>query len=164
MTAIRAMALQDLDEVLALECSAPEAPHWDRVIYERLLADGSGVRHGAFVAIPEERLAGFIIARQVLEICEIESIVVAVDARREGVGSAMLDTVSRWAAAGRAKRLQLEVRAGNLSAIRFYERAALINEGLRRGYYRDTEEDAVLMGKSLYSRKQAVENFLLKSR
>lgn len=152
MTAIRAMALQDLDEVLALECSTPEAPHWDRVIYQRLLADGSGVRHGAFVAIQEEGLAGFIVARQVLEVCEIESIVVAVDARREGLGSALLDTVSGWAAAGRAERLQLEVRAGNLRAIRFYERAALINEGLRRGYYRDPEEDAVLMGKSLYSR------------
>ncbi len=153
MTAIRAMALQDLDEVLALECSTPEAPHWERFIYERLLVDTdtSGVRHGAFVAIPDERLAGFIIARQVLEICEIESIVVAVDARREGVGSAMLEAISRWAAAGRAERLQLEVRAGNLSAIRFYERAGLIKEGLRRGYYRDPEEGAVLMGKSLYS-------------
>ncbi len=151
MTAIRAMALEDLDEVLALECSTPEAPHWDRVVYERLLADASGVRHGAFVAICDERLTGFIVARQILEVCEIESIAVAVNARREGVGSALLDTVSIWGAAARAERLQLEVRAGNLSAIRFYERAGLINEGLRRGYYRDPEEDAVLMGKSLYS-------------
>ena len=145
------MALQDLDEVLALERSTAEAPHWDRVIYKRLLVDASGVRHGAFVAIHAEGLAGFIVARQVLEVCEVESIVVAVNARREGVGSALLDIVSSWAAAGRAERLQLEVRAGNSSAIRFYERAGLVNEGLRRGYYRDPEEDAVLMAKSLYS-------------
>ena len=152
MIAIRAMALQDLDEVLALECSTPEAPHWERGVYESALsADTSGVRHGTFVAIRDEALAGFIVARQVLEVCEIESIVVAVDARREGVGSALLDAISRWAAAGRAERLQLEVRAGNSSAIRFYERVGLIKEGVRRGYYRDPEEDAVLMGKSLYS-------------
>ena len=151
MTAIRAMALQDLDEVLALECRTPEAPHWERSIYERLLSDTSGVRHGAFVAIRDEGLAGFIVARQVLEVGEIESIVVAVNARREGVGSALLDAISRWAAAGSAEQLQLEVRAGNSSAIQFYERAGLIKEGVRRGYYRHPEEDAVLMGKSLYS-------------
>ena len=76
---------------------------------------------------------------------------IAADARREGVGRALLDAVSSWAASERAERIQLEVRAGNLGAIRFYERAGLINEGVRRGYYRDPEEDAVLMGKGLYS-------------
>jgi [ribosomal protein S18]-alanine N-acetyltransferase len=156
MTIIRAMALQDLDAVLALESKTAEAPHWDRaiyekVVYEKLGADVSGVRHGAFVAIRAEELVGFIVAGRVLEVCEIESIAVAVEVRREGVGSALLDAISDWAVAGGAERLQLEVRAGNLSAIRFYERAGLINEGVRRGYYRDPEEDAVLMGKPLYS-------------
>jgi len=152
MTAVRVMALQDLDQVLTLERSTPEAPHWDRALYEKaLLAEGVGVGYGAFVAIQGEWLAGFIVLRQILEICEIESIVVASSVRRTGVGSALLDAVSRWAAAGSAQRLQLEVRAGNINAIRFYERAGLIREGSRRGYYRDPEEDAVLMGKSLYS-------------
>jgi [ribosomal protein S18]-alanine N-acetyltransferase len=146
------MALQDLDQVLAIERSTIEAPHWDRAVYERaFLPETSGVRRGAFVAMHGERLVGFSVVRQILEVCEIESIVVVADARREGVGSALLDTVSSWAAAGRAERLHLDVRAGNSNAIRFYERTGLLKEGLRRGYYRDPEEDAVLMGKSLYS-------------
>ena len=154
MIAIRAMALQDLDAVLALESSIAEAPHWNRVMYEKVVneklgAVASGVRHGAFVAMSGERLVGFIVAARVLEVCEIESIVVAGDARREGVGRALLEAISNWAATGGAERLQLEVRAGNLNAIRFYERAGLVNQGVRRGYYRDPEEDAVLMGRRL---------------
>lgn len=152
MTAIRAMALRDLDQVLTLERSTSEAPHWDRTVYESvLLTETSGPRYGAFVAIHDEELAGFVVARQVLQVCEIESIVVALKARRAGLGSALLNAVSNWAAAGEAERLQLEVRAGNISAIRFYENAGLLKEGLRRGYYRDPDEDAVLMGKDLYS-------------
>jgi [ribosomal protein S18]-alanine N-acetyltransferase len=147
------MALQDLDQVLAMERSTPEAPHWDRAIYESaFLAETSGgLRRGAFVAMHGERLVGFSVVRQILEVCEIESIVVVKGARREGVGSALLEAVSRWAATGEAHKLQLEVRAGNSNAIRFYERTGLLKEGLRRGYYRDPEEDAVLLGKTLYS-------------
>jgi len=152
MTSIRAMALQDLDQVVTLERSTPEAPHWDRSHYESALLDEAGsIRRGAFVSIHRERLTGFLVARQVLEVCEIESIVVAEGARREGVGSALLSAVSRWAATGGAQRLELEVRASNSHAIRFYEKAGMTKDGLRRGYYRDPEEDAVLMRKSLYS-------------
>lgn len=152
MTFIRAMALQDLDQVLTLERGTPEAPHWDRSVYESaLLGEASCTRHGAFVSIHRERLTGFLVARQVLEVCEIESIVVAEGARREGVGSALLGAASRWAATGGARRLELEVRASNSHAIRFYEEAGMTKDGLRRGYYRDPEEEAVLMGKTLYS-------------
>jgi ribosomal-protein-alanine N-acetyltransferase len=56
-------------------------------------------------------------------------------------------------------RIELEVRAGNEHAIRFYQKAGLIKEGLRRDYYRDPDEHAVLMGKGLDSGLWAVENF-----
>ena len=152
MTTVRPMAADDLDQVLALERSTPEAPHWDRAAYESLLlGETTGGAHGAFVAIDGADLAGFIVARQVLEVCEVESIVVAERVRQQGVGHALLGGAARWAVAGGARRIQLEVRAGNLKAVRFYERAGLLRDGLRRGYYRDPEEDAVLLGKSLYS-------------
>jgi [ribosomal protein S18]-alanine N-acetyltransferase len=152
MIGIRLMSVQDLDQVLAVERSTLEAPHWDRSAYANLLlTDARGVRYGAFVAMDGSELAGFIVARQVLEVCEIESIAVAEGARRQGVGTVLLQETLRWAAAGGTERVQLEVRAGNSKAISFYERAGLFKEGLRRGYYSDPEEDAVLMGKSLYS-------------
>jgi len=152
MIDIRPMTAADLEQVVPLERATPEAPHWDRTIYVSLLAqDAANVRYGAFVAMDSDNLAGFIVARLILEVCEVESIVVAETARRKGVGSALLDAVLRWAADGGARRVQLDVRAGNVNAIRFYETAGLLKEGLRRRYYRDPEDDAILLGKGLFS-------------
>lgn len=121
-------------------------------MYERLLVpDESSAGYIALAAFGDGALAGFIVARQILEVCEIESIAVAEGFRRVGVGRALLDAVSRRARALGTQRIQLEVRAGNQDAIRFYEKAGLMKEGLRRGYYRSPKEDAVLMGKSLNS-------------
>jgi ribosomal-protein-alanine N-acetyltransferase len=47
--------------------------------------------------------------------------------------------------------MELEVRISNRAAIALYERAGFVQDGRRRGYYRDPEEDAVLMGLPLIS-------------
>jgi [ribosomal protein S18]-alanine N-acetyltransferase len=153
MIAIRAMTAEDLDGVLKLEMRTPEAPHWVRSTYEHLLLnpDTSAVRHAAWVAMDGQDLMGFAAARMVLDVYELESIVVADGARRKGTGRALLNVVSNWALDHGAVRMELEVRAGNETAIRFYEKAGLSKDGLRPGYYRDPDEDAVLMGKCLNS-------------
>src|SRR5271170_7846861 len=136
MSVIRTIAADDFDLVLGLEERTPEAPHWDRSAYERFLLtpDTEDVRHGCWVAVDGQDLMGFAAARLVLDVCELESIVVAENARRKGIGKDLLRAVSTWALAHGAWRMELEVRAGNENAIRFYERAGLLKEGLRRGY------------------------------
>ncbi len=153
MIAIREMAVDDLDRVLGLEARTPEAPHWNRAAYERSLVavDTKDVRYAAWVAMFGHDLMGFAVARLVLDACELESIVIAASARRKGIGKALLTVVSSWAFASGAVRLELEVRAGNQNAIGFYENSGLIKEGARRSYYREPNEDAVLMGKGLDS-------------
>ncbi len=161
MIDIRAMAVEDIDRILSLEARTPEAPHWDRAAFERFLVepDTEDVRYAALVATHGRDLIGFAIARQVLDICELESIVIAENLRRMGIGKALLKAVTTWCLAHGAVRIELEVRAGNENAIRFYQKAGLIKEGLRRDYYRDPDEHAVLMGKGLDSGLWAVENF-----
>jgi [ribosomal protein S18]-alanine N-acetyltransferase len=161
MIAIRAMAVDDLDRVLSLEIRTPQAPHWDRTVYEHLLNPSAieEVRHAAWVAVERRELMGFAVARMVLDVCELESIVVVDNMRGKGIGKALLKTVSTWAAVHGAGRTELEVRASNESAIGFYEKAGWRREGLRRNYYRTPEEDAVLMGKILESIAWTVENF-----
>jgi [ribosomal protein S18]-alanine N-acetyltransferase len=150
---VRAMAAQDLDQVLLLEGSTSEAPHWNRAVYEGiLLPDANGPCYAALVAMDGENLAGFAVARQIVDVCELESIVIDSNARRKGIATRLLDELFTWARTNNATRVQLEVRAGNKSAIRFYENAGLVREGLRRGYYHSPDEDAILMAKSLYSR------------
>lgn len=151
MKAVRKMEASDLDAVLEIEKNELQAPHWSRNEYQLCLGAGldGSLRRAAFVAESGCGLLGFAVAKMVTGICELESIVVRKEARRQGAGAALIGTVMDWAADAGAIRLELEVRASNTAAICLYRRAGMRPEGLRRRYYRHPEEDAVLMGASL---------------
>jgi ribosomal-protein-alanine N-acetyltransferase len=150
---IRRMAVADIDAVLALEQKIPEAPHWNRLEYERCLAssDSGSFMRAAFVADAGEEVVGFSVGKLVAGVCELESMAVACEVRGQGIGATLVSAVTDWARAHGADRIELEVRASNTRAIRLYERAGLCREGLRTGYYHSPDEDAVLMGASVLS-------------
>ena len=150
---VRAMTVADLDTVLAIEQTASQAPHWSRAEYERCLAPQQSAPplRAAFVTESKAGVLGFAIGKIAAGICELESIVVRKEARQQGTGAALLQVVKNWAQASGAARLELEVRASNIAAIRLYERAGMRVEGIRKGYYPHPEEDALLMGVSLPS-------------
>ncbi|HTV83122.1 MAG TPA: tRNA (adenosine(37)-N6)-threonylcarbamoyltransferase complex dimerization subunit type 1 TsaB [Acidobacteriaceae bacterium] len=155
---LRAMLAEDLSEVVAIAQACPEVPRWrpeDYTPYMQQEAAGdrtSGRLCAGWVAVAGARseILGFAAASLVLDgeenRCELESMAVRVDARRQGTGAALLRAVMAWAVERGARRLGLEVRAGNAAAIRLYERLGLRPEGRRHGYYTDPEEDALLLG------------------
>jgi [ribosomal protein S18]-alanine N-acetyltransferase len=153
MLAIRPLTVKDIDAVLKLEACTPEAPHWNRIDYERILApeDEKTASRSAWVAVTGPDLLGYVVGHLVAGVCELESIVIDNSARRKRVGKSLMETLTHWALSSGAQKLELEVRAGNQSAIAFYESAGFLCEGLRPGYYSGPDEDAVLMGKRLYS-------------
>jgi [ribosomal protein S18]-alanine N-acetyltransferase len=153
MAVIRLITGDDIDALLKLAAETPEAPHWDRAAYENILArtDEQATPRAAWVSFDGADLLGFTVSRMAGDICELESIVVAQSARRKGIGKALLEHLVDWALTAGARKIELEVRAGNESAIAFYANAGFVVEGLRRGYYRDPDEDATLMGKLLFS-------------
>ena len=141
-TLFRFMTVADLDAVMELAHRSPGAPHWTRCIYQRAIEQEQSA---ALVAIAGEALVGFVVAKLVLDICELESIVVAPEFRRQKIGAALLDAIIIWSRQHGAQRIELEVRAGNIAAIALYERSGFLREGARRSYYSDPQEDAVLM-------------------
>ncbi|MFT4111643.1 ribosomal protein S18-alanine N-acetyltransferase [Silvibacterium sp.] len=145
---LRVLRQEDLAAVMALAADAPEAPHWSLAVWRQVLERVETIAPAAFV---DGRLAGFAVAAVTLDVAELEAIAVAVAYRRQGLGAALLAEVIRKAQALGAIRLELEVRARNAAAIGLYLRAGLASEGLRRRYYRDPEEDALLMGRNLGS-------------
>jgi [ribosomal protein S18]-alanine N-acetyltransferase len=154
------MTADDLDAVVALERRSASAPHWDRSGYEAALYQKPLQKkesNASFVAQQDDAVVGFVVARMVVDVCELESIVVARELRRQGVGAALLRATLAWAQEQTARRVELEVRAGNCPAIALYERAGFVRDGLRRSYYRNPEEDAVLMGMPLDSSAKTVE-------
>jgi RimJ/RimL family protein N-acetyltransferase len=72
---------------------------------------------------------------------------VAADARRQGVGQALLDAAVDWARSAGVRKLELHVFPWNEPAIALYERFGFEREGLRRAHYRRGDEhvDAILM-------------------
>lgn len=149
MILIRSMSAGDIDAVLLLERAIPEAPHWSRSAYEETMAPGDFVQRAALVAIGENALLGFAVAKVVADVCELESMAVDENARRQGIGARLLSSVFAWAQACGAGRAELEVRASNSRAIRFYEKSGFAPEGIRTSYYANPVEDALLMGRVL---------------
>lgn len=93
-------------------------------------------------------LAGFIIGRIVVDEAEILSVAVASSGRRRGKGRTLVRAFLDLASARGARRIFLEVAAGNSNARALYERAGFQVTGVRRAYYEvpgEPAEDAVVM-------------------
>jgi RimJ/RimL family protein N-acetyltransferase len=74
-------------------------------------------------------------------------LMVAMDARRQGVGRALLEAAVDWARGAGVRKLELHVFPWNEPAIALYERFGFEREGFRKGHYRRADEyvDAILM-------------------
>lgn len=151
------MAVSDLDSVMEVEAYSFPTP-WPRHAYEQDLTRVECSRF--YVALeggPEGQLAGYIGSWFVQDECHVGSIATKREARGKGVAEALLVYTAKAALAEGLTYIILEVRVNNLAAINLYNKTGFTQVGLRRGYYRDTGEDALLMAnqdvQTLASRK-----------
>lgn len=97
------------------------------------------LRHPGSIALVAEKgdgaAAGFMLARQALDEVEILTFGVAPEAQRQGLGSSLLDALIGACREARARRLILEVDAGNAAAISLYRAAGFAEIGRRKQYY-----------------------------
>ncbi len=149
---IREAAADDLTEVLRLARGMPGAPLWSDQAYAELIAGPSAqsaVLRTCLVLTQGGRLIGLGVMSIVRAVspaeAELESILVAGEFQRQGFGGILLRGLLEWVAAQGAGCTRLEVRASNKVALSLYERHGFVREGMRRLYYRDPAEDAVLM-------------------
>ncbi|HEX3966922.1 MAG TPA: GNAT family N-acetyltransferase [Edaphobacter sp.] len=150
---IRVGRAADLTDVLEMERSIPEAPHWREAEYAAVIAAdrsaNGAVRRCLMVADTGSDLLGFAVGKVVCVapngVGELESVAVDPDARRRGVGRALCEAVVDWAKRLGAGMIELEVRATSDAAITLYEGLGFVFSGRRKGYYRTPIEDALLM-------------------
>lgn len=126
------------------EC--PQAASWPRASHEKLIGQSGVV---AFVWEADSLVTGFLVARQVADQAEVLNMAVRAKSRRSGQGSALLLAAFEEFQRREVSRVFLEVRESNTVAIAFYRKHGFIPAGRRRGYYRNPQEDAVLMEKEL---------------
>jgi len=144
---IRPMTAADLDPVLAIARNLPQAPHWPRSAYLIAINPESTPRRIALVAVGRQpgSILSFAVASLLPPQAELETIAVAADIQRLGLGERLFQALAAKLKAAGVDELQLEVRASNQPALAFYQALGFVKTSLRPSYYADPIEDAVLM-------------------
>jgi [ribosomal protein S18]-alanine N-acetyltransferase len=142
---IRRLSLQDLDGIVAIENAVYPTP-WSRSMFAGELAKPSSLSLGAFDA-QEGGLVAYLIVSRYVDAWHIMNVAVHPESRRQGVASRLLDELFELTAGDPRRGYTLEVRVSNATAIALYERFGFEPSGIRRGYYTDNREDALIMWK-----------------
>jgi len=99
----------------------------------------------ALILEDQANMQGFLIARCLETEWEIENIIIADRVQRQGWGTRLLGYFPQLGTAKRgAKSVFLEVRESNSAARRLYEKWALVENGRRKNYYTNPNEDALI--------------------
>jgi ribosomal-protein-alanine N-acetyltransferase len=121
----------------AITKTVPGGPVWiAEKVPERLAASG-------------QNTCGVLIGQIAADEFEILNLAVGRGDRRRGIGSRLVEAAVAFAFSNGGKKIYLEVRASNDSAIAFYHRLGFRECGRRREYYRLPQEDAVLLSREL---------------
>jgi len=143
---IRPMTLDDLPQVLEIDRLSFPIP-WPERSYRFELSENPSST--LLVATRKEagctRLAGYIGFWLIVDEAHISTLAVHPRFRRQGIGSGLLEAALEQAAGKGADFATLEVRVSNQVAIDLYRRFGFHVVGRRAKYYRDNDEDALLM-------------------
>jgi ribosomal-protein-alanine N-acetyltransferase len=136
--------------MMELERQSPSAGHWSRQQYDGLFATpGDQLRSERFAWVADDesevpRVLAFLVAQRIDPEWELENIVVDGPVRRRGVGARLLSELVSRARSERGSEIFLEVRESNQSARALYRKMGFEEKGLRKSYYSDPLEDAIL--------------------
>jgi [ribosomal protein S18]-alanine N-acetyltransferase len=137
---IRRLGYVDLPAVIGVERRAFPAP-WSLAMFVLELSKPSSVCLGASQG---DELIGYLICSRYHTVWHLMNVAVDVDRRRLGVATALIERLFEETATNGA-RYTLEVRVSNREAIAMYESFGFRSAGVRRRYYHDNNEDALIM-------------------
>jgi ribosomal-protein-alanine N-acetyltransferase len=139
---LRRLGLGDLDAIERIERASYPTP-WSRSMFASELAKPSSLSFGA---VDETgTLVGYLVLSRYVDAWHVMNVAVAPERRRQGIASALLHRLLELTKDDALRGYTLEVRISNLGAIRLYERFGFRRKGIRRGYYTDNREDALIM-------------------
>jgi ribosomal-protein-alanine N-acetyltransferase len=135
-----------LNKIIELDIQANLTP-WSKGNYSATFASDSQVIYGLFQA---QELVGFCVISVVIDEAEILQLVIAKAQQRNGLGYYLLNQICSSLEADGITQVFLEVRVGNDSAIRLYEKALFNMVGTRNNYYKIKNKtyDALLMSRT----------------
>jgi len=136
---------EDLDDVMEIEDCSFTAP-WSRKSYEELWAQES---IDFWVARQDEELVGYYLVQTSGLEQELHTFAVKPELRGRGIGRAMMEHMLGRASERGVEYVYLQVRPSNREAKELYKSLGFVGIGIRKNYYRDNFEDAIVMGLKL---------------
>jgi ribosomal-protein-alanine N-acetyltransferase len=138
---IRRLTLAELSEIEVIEQRAYQTP-WSRSMFASELAKGTSICLGAYEG---DRLVGYIVNSRYVDAWHVMNVAVDPDFQRRGIASRLIERLFELTVEDDGRGYTLEVRVSNKEAIKLYEKLGFERHGIRRGYYTDNREDALIM-------------------
>ncbi len=137
------MTKAHIDDIIKLEEAAYGSHHWSKESF--LNEINNELAHYWCAFDNAGTLTGYAGCWQILEEAHITTIAVSPEYRRRKIGEALLKTIVDDCYKNMVKYITLEVRVSNLPAEKLYEKYGFKSLGVRKGYYQDNNEDALIM-------------------
>jgi ribosomal-protein-alanine N-acetyltransferase len=150
---IRRLVYTDLPQVIAIERRVFPTP-WSLAMFVLELSKPTGV---CLAAVSDRRLVGYLICSRYDTVWHLMNLAVDLDHQRRGLASVLLGELYARVDDEQA-RFTLEVRRSNMVAIHLYEREGFRAAGVRRRYYQDNGEDALVMWRTPATRAGSLDD------
>lgn len=141
MLEIRRMLLEDLDEVMEIEVQSFSVP-WTRQDFGDSIEKKDAIY---LVAISEGHIVGYCGLWGIVDEGQINNVAVKQEYRNRSIGASLLQALLKEGMKEGLIAFTLEVRVGNASAISLYRKMGFEEAGIRKNYYRNPKEDALIM-------------------
>ena len=141
MIRFRELLPEDAEAVANIERESFPTP-WSREDFWR---EASNDFACYIVALDDMEIIGFAGCWISFEEAQVTNIALTSAQRGRGLGKVLMAKLMRAAAERGAERMTLEVRPSNTPALRLYEGLGFAAIGVRKKYYQDNDEDAILM-------------------
>lgn len=136
------MTEKDIPEVVGIEEEAFPIP-WTQEIFEHEM-NGNNYAHYV-VAIEDDIVIGHCGMWIVLDECQITNVAVRKKMRGYGIGEGLMREAVKLCNEMNVRVMTLEVRVGNDTAQNLYRKLGFLDGGIRKNYYSDDREDALVM-------------------
>lgn len=147
---VRRATSADVPAITELTHKSSTAAHWTEGQYAAAIQPADGPFDRLVLVAREvsdqetSPVLGFVVARHLRPEWELENIVVSPASQRQGIGRRLLRSLLARAIETASEAIFLEVRASNEAARSLYQSAGFCQTGLRRFYYSNPSEDAIL--------------------
>lgn len=139
---VRPMVMTDVDGVMAVEHDSFLTP-WSRSAFEEELAQNRLARY--IVAVENDEIVGYAGTWLVINEAHVTNVAVSGQRRREGIGRLLMQKLMELARDNDMESMTLEVRVSNAAARHLYEQLGFVEAGIRKNYYSETKEDALIL-------------------